>query len=257
MGLFSNKIGLVMGVANDRSIAWAMSEALYAEGAELAFTHLPGPSSQRRVERLVEPHSPKLVLPLDVQKDEDIARVFDAVGETYGRIDFLVHSIAFAPPQELRKPYVEASREAWHLAMDISAYSLVATCRHAAPLMPEGGSIVTLSYFGGEKVMPGYNMMGVCKAALEHSVRYLAWDLGRTKSIRVNAISAGPMRTLSSAGISDFDQMQDHCARKAPLGRNVLPEELGTTGLYLLSHLSGGLTGEILHIDCGYNIVGL
>jgi enoyl-[acyl-carrier protein] reductase I len=257
MGLFTGKIGLVMGVANDRSIAWAMSEALYAEGAELAFTHLPGPSSERRVSRLVEPHAPKVVLSCDVQKDEDIAAVFAAVGKTYGRLDFLVHSIAFAPPVELRKPYVESTRAGWHLAMDISAYSLVASCREAAPLMPEGGSIVTLSYFGGEKVMPGYNLMGVCKAALEHSVRYLAWDLGRLKQIRVNAISAGPMRTLSSAGISDFDEMQSHCARKAPLARNVLPEELGSTGLYLLSHLSGGLTGEILHIDCGYNIIGL
>ncbi len=218
MGLFSGKIGLVMGVANDRSIAWAMSEALYAEGAELAFTHLPGPSSERRVSRLVEPHAPKVLLPCDVQKDEDVARVFTAVAETYGQLDFLIHSIAFAPPQDLRKPYLEASREAWHLAMDISAYSLVVCCREAARVMPEGGTIVTISYFGGEKVMPGYNLMGVCKAALEHSVRYLAWDLGRWKQIRINALSAGPMRTLSSAGIADFDQMQDHCARKSCIG---------------------------------------
>jgi len=257
MGLFSGKIGLVLGVANDRSIAWAMSQALYAQGAELAFTHLPSPSGQRRVARLVEPHCPKLVLPCDVQSDADVGRVFAAVGETYGRLDFLVHSIAFAPPQDLRKPYLEVGREAWHLAMDISAYSLVACCRAAAPLLCEGGTIVTITYFGGEKVMPGYNLMGVCKAALEHSVRYLAWDLGRLKKIRINALSAGPMRTLSSAGFGDFDRMQDHCARKSPLARNVLPEELGTTGLYLLSHLSGGLTGETLHVDCGYNIVGL
>jgi len=257
MGLFSGKIGLVMGVANDRSIAWAMSEALYGEGAELAFTHLPGPSSERRLARLVEPHAPRLVLPCDVQSDADVARVFAAVRETYGRLDFFIHAVAFAPPQELRKPYLEVSRPAWHLAMDISAYSLVACCRLAAPIMTEGGTIVTITYFGGEKVMPGYNLMGVCKAALEHSVRYLAWDLGRLKKIRINALSAGPVRTLSSAGIADFDEMQDHCARKSPLGRNVLPEELGTTGLYLLSHLSGGLTGETIHVDCGYNIVGL
>jgi len=257
MGLFSGKIGLVMGVANDRSIAWAMSEALYAEGAELAFTHLPGPSSRRRVMKLVEPRAPKLVLACDVQSDGELSRVFAAVGKTYGRLDFLIHSIAFAPPQELRKPYLDVGREAWHLAMDISAYSLVACCREALAIMPEGGAIVTITYFGGEKVMPGYNLMGVCKAALEHSVRYLAWDLGRLKRIRINALSAGPMRTLSSAGISDFDQMQDHCARKSPLARNVLPEELGTTGLYLLSHLSGGLTGETIHVDCGYSIVGL
>jgi enoyl-[acyl-carrier protein] reductase I len=256
MGIFSGKTGLVMGVANDHSIAWAMSQALYAEGAELAFTHLPGPSSERRISRLVEPHAPKLVLPCDVQRDEDIARVFDAVRETYGRLDFLIHSIAFAPPQELRKPYLETSRAAWHLAMDISVYSLVACCRAAAPLMTDGGAIVTLTYFGGEKVFPGYNVMGVCKAALEHSVRYLAWDLGR-KNIRINAISAGPVRTLSSAGISDFDQMQEHAARKACLGRNVLPDELGAAGLYLLSHLSGGVTGETIHVDCGYSIMGL
>ncbi len=257
MGLFDAKTGLVLGVANDRSIAWAMSEALLAEGAELAFTHLPGASSRRRVTRLVEPHQPKLVLPCDVQRDEDIRKVVAAVGETYGRIDFLIHSIAFAPPQELRNPYLEMSRQGWHLAMDISVYSLVAVCREAAPLMPQGGSIVTISYFGGEKVMPGYNMMGVCKAALEHSVRYLAWDLGKSRGVRINAISAGPMRTLSSAGVAGFDQMREHAVRKACLGRNVEFQELGTTGLYLLSRLSGGVTGEILHVDSGYNIVGL
>ncbi len=256
--LFHGKIGLVMGVANDRSIAWAMSQALYAEGAELAFTHLPTPSNERRVRRLVEPHQPRLVLPCDVQKDEDIARVFDAMRDTYGRFDFLIHSIAFAPPDDLRRPYLESSRAGWHLAMDISVYSLVACCRHAAPLLNDEGTVVTISYFGGEKVMPGYNLMGVCKAALEHSVRYLAWDLGRMgRGLRINCISAGPMRTLSSAGIADFDQMREHAARKSCLGRNVTFEELGTTALYLLSRLSGGLTGETLHVDAGYSIVGL
>jgi enoyl-[acyl-carrier protein] reductase I len=257
MGSFSGKTGLVMGVANDRSIAWAMSEALYAEGAELGFTHLPGPSSERRVRKLTESHAPRLLMPCDVQKDEDVARVFQAVADTYGRLDFMIHSIAFAPPSELKKGYLQTSREGWHLAMDISVYSLVATCRAAAALMPPGGAIVTLSYFGGEKVMPGYNLMGVCKAALEHSVRYLAWDLGREKKIRINAISAGPMRTLSSAGIAEFDTLREHAARKSPLERNVEFEELGTTGLYLLSPASGGMTGEVLHIDCGYSIVGL
>jgi enoyl-[acyl-carrier protein] reductase I len=256
--LFRGKIGLVMGVANDRSIAWAMSQALYAEGAELAFTHLPTPSNERRVKRLVETHAPKVVLPCDVQKDDDLTRVFDAMRDTYGRFDFLIHSIAFAPPDDLRRPYLESSRAGWHLAMDISVYSLVACCRHAAPLLNDGGAIVTISYFGGEKVMPGYNLMGVCKAALEHSVRYLAWDLGRLgRGLRINCISAGPMRTLSSAGISDFDQMRDHAAKKSCLNRNVTFEELGTTGLYLLSGLSSGLTGETLHIDAGYSIVGL
>jgi enoyl-[acyl-carrier protein] reductase I len=256
MGLLTGKIGLVMGIANDRSIAWAMTESLIAEGAELAFTHLPSPSGQRRVRQLVEPLAPKVLVPCDVQNDQDVDRLFDAVRQAYGRLDFLVHAIAFAPPNELRNPYVETSRAGWHLAMDISAYSLVAVSRAAAALMTGGGSIVTLSYFGGEKVMPGYNLMGVCKAALEHSVRYLAWDLGR-KNIRVNAISAGPMRTLSSAGLAGFDQMQEHFQRKSCLGRNVEFKELGTTGLYLLSDMSGGVTGEILHVDGGYNIIGL
>lgn len=256
MGMFQGKIGLVMGVANDRSIAWAMAESLHREGAEMAFTHLPSPSSERRVTRLVEPIAPKVVLPCDVQNDADIDRVFDAVKQSYGKLDFLIHSIAFAPPDELKKPYMETSRAGWHLAMDISAYSLVATSRLASQLMNDGGTIVTLSYFGGEKVMPGYNLMGVCKAALEHSVRYLAWDLGR-KNIRINAISAGPMRTLSSAGVPGFDQMRDHAAEKACMGRNVDFEELAGTGIYLLSNLSGGVTGEVIHVDCGYSIVGL
>jgi enoyl-[acyl-carrier protein] reductase I len=256
MGSFSGKIGLVMGVANDHSIAWAMSEALYEAGAELGFTHLPSPSSERRVRALAEPRGAWLIMPCDVQRDEDIARVFEAARETYGRLDFLIHSIAFAPPQELRNPYVDTSRAGWHLAMDISVYSLVAASRAAAALMTDGGAIVTISYVGGEKVVPGYNVMGVCKAALEHSVRYLAWDLGRRK-IRVNGISAGPMRTLSAAGIAQFDKLREHAVQKAPLGRNVEPSELGATGLYLLGDASAGVTGEILHVDCGYNIVGL
>jgi enoyl-[acyl-carrier protein] reductase I len=256
MGIFTGKIGLVMGVANDRSIAWAISQALYGEEAELAFTHLPSPSSERRVRELVGPHSPKVVLPCDVQKDADVARVFGEVRELYGRLDFLVHSIAFAPPQELRKPYVEMSREGWHLAMDISVYSLVTACRAAAPLMTDGGTILTISYYGGEKVVPGYNMMGVCKAALEHSVRYLAWDLGR-QNVRVNCISAGPLRTLSSAGIAGFDELREHAVQKSPLGRNIDAKDLGTTGLYLLGGQSSGVTGETIHVDCGYSIVGL
>ncbi len=210
------------------------------------------------MKRLVEPHAPRIVLPCDVQKDEDLQSVFESVRQNYGKLDFLIHSIAFAPPDELRRPYLQTSRAGWHLAMDISAYSLVAACREASPLLSENGAVVTISYFGGEKVMPGYNLMGICKAALEHSVRYLAWDLGRLdRGLRINCISAGPMRTLSSAGISDFDEMQEHAARKSCLGRNVAFEELGATGLYLLSPLSGAVTGETLHVDCGYSIVGL
>ena len=170
MGLFSNKFGLIMGLANDRSIAWALSESLYAEGAELGFTHMPTPGFERRVRALVEPKGAKMIHPCDVQKDEDIASTFEAAKAIYGRLDFVVHAIAFAPPQELKSPYVNMSRAGWHLAMDISVYSLVAVCKAAAPLMPPGGSIITISYYGGEKVMPGYNVMGVCKSALEHSM---------------------------------------------------------------------------------------
>lgn len=256
MGLFSGKTGLIFGVANDRSIAWAISESLFAEGAELGFTFLPGERSERRVRQLVEPHGTKLLLPCEVQKDEDVAAVFSKAKEVYGKLDFVLHSIAFAPTQELRNPYLMTTRAGWHMALDISAYSLVAIARAAAELMPDGGSLVTLTYFGGEKVIPGYNLMGICKAALEHSVRYLAWDLGR-KKIRVNALSAGPMRTLSSAGIGDFDEMRDRQAQKACLGRNVEPEELGKTGLYLLSDLSSAVTGETIHVDCGFSIVGI
>jgi enoyl-[acyl-carrier protein] reductase I len=256
MSMFAGKIGLMMGVANEWSIGWAISQALYAEGAELAFTHLPSPSCQRRVTALVEAHGPKLVLPCDVQKDADVARLFEEIGRVYGRLDFLVHSIAFAPPQELRRPYVEMSREGWHLAMDISVYSLVAVCRAAAPLMSDGGAMLTISYYGGEKVIPGYNVMGVCKAALEHSVRYLAWDLG-SKQIRVNCISAGPLRTLSAAGIAGFDELREHAAKKSPLGRGIDKEDLGATALYLLGDLSRGVTGETIHVDCGYSLVGL
>ena len=256
MGMFSGKIGLIMGVANDRSIAWAIGQALYAEGAELAFTHLPGPSNERRVGDLVEPHSPKIVLPCDVQKDADVSRVFDEIRDLYGRLDFLVHSIAFAPPQELRNPYVEMSREGWHLAMDISVYSLVAVSRAAAPLMTSGGTILTISYYGGEKVVPGYNIMGVCKAALEHSVPPSGLGL-RPQEHPHQLLSAGPMRTLSAAGIAGFDELRQHAVEKTPLGRNVDPKELGATALYLLGDLSSGVTGETIHLDCGYSIVGL
>ncbi|MBN2025056.1 MAG: enoyl-ACP reductase [Pirellulales bacterium] len=256
MGRFTGKTGLVMGVASDHSIAWAISQALLAEDARLAFTYLPFQSNERRVRQLLEPLAPDMLVPCDVRKDDDIAQAFATLGQTYDRIDFLLHSIAFAPPDELKKPYVETSRAAWHLAMDASVYSLVATSRAAAPLMTQGGAILTISYFGGEKVIPGYNLMGVCKAALEHSVRYLAWDLGR-QAIRVNALSAGPMRTISSAGITGFDELRDYAAHKAPLRRNVEPEDLGRAGVYLLGDDASGVTGEIVHVDCGFNVLGL
>jgi len=257
MGKLNGKIGVVMGVANERSLAWAISQALYTEGAELAFTYLPGPSNERRVKRLLASYQPKLMLPCNVENDEDITTVFHTVGKTYGRIDMLLHSIAFAPPAELRRPYVQTSRTGFHRAMDISVYSFVAASRAASAWMPPGSTILTITYFGAEKVMPGYNLMGVCKAALEHSIRYLAWDLGREKQIRVNGLSAGPIRTLSSAGLPEFDRMLEHAARKSCLNRNIEWEEIGRTGLYLLSDASSGVTGEIVHVDAGYNIVGL
>nr|UXE44383.1 enoyl-[acyl-carrier-protein] reductase [NADH] FabI [uncultured bacterium] len=256
MGVLSGKTGLIFGVANDRSIAWAISEACYDAGAELGFTHLPGDKMERRVRQLAEPRGTKMLVPCDVTSDENLDAVFAKAKEAYGKIDFVLHSIAFAPREDLQGPYMNASRTGWHHAMDISAYSLVAMAKRAAPIMTDGGSIVTLTYFGGEKVIPGYNLMGVCKAALEHSVRYLAWDLGE-KRIRVNAISAGPMRTLASAGVSDFDEMRERQAQKAPLRRNVDPSELGSTGVYLLSDMSSAVTGELIHVDCGFNIVGL
>lgn len=256
MGALSGKTGLIFGVANDRSIAWSISEACYDAGAELGFTHLPGDKMERRVRQLAEPRGTKMLVPCDVTSDENLDAVFAKAKDTYGKIDFLLHSIAFAPAADLKGPYMNSSRSGWHQAMDISAYSLVAMAKRAAEIMPDGGSIVTLTYFGGEKVIPGYNLMGVCKAALEHSVRYLAWDLGE-KKIRINAISAGPMRTLASAGVSDFDEMRERQAQKAPLRRNVDPAELGSTGVYLLSDMSNAVTGELIHVDCGFNIVGL
>jgi enoyl-[acyl-carrier protein] reductase I len=256
MPLFANKIGLIMGIANERSIAWAISDALRAEGAELAYSYGPRPASERHVPDLLESLQPKLVMPCNVQNDDDIAKLFAAVNQTYGRLDFLVHSIAFAPPKELHNPYMLMSRPGWHLAMDASVYSFVAVCREASALMKNGGSIITITYYGGEKVIPGYNVMGVCKAALEHSVRYLAWDLGRQK-VRVNAISSGPILTLSASGVSGFNEMSKYAATKSPLGRALEPKEIGSTAIYLLSDLSSAVTGETIHVDCGYSIVGI
>ena len=255
MGMFSGKKGLVLGIANDFSIAWAITRKLLEEGAEIGFTHLPGDKMERRVRKLVDPVGAKLVTACDVQKDEDIARTFDQARETYGALDFVLHSIAFAPIDDLKCPYVNCSREGFKTAMDISVYSLVAVSRHAAKVLNEGGSILTLTYLGGERVVPGYNMMGVCKAALDASVKYLAYDLG-PKKIRVNAVSAGPVKTLAASAVGDFDRLEGLYEMSAPLDRNVEREEVGAAGLFLLSDLASGITGEILHVDCGYNIMG-
>ncbi|RUL86105.1 enoyl-ACP reductase FabI [Tautonia sociabilis] len=255
MGLFSGKKGLILGVANDYSIAWAIARRLVDEGAELGFTHLPGEKMERRVRRVVDPINPKLLVPCDVQKDEDIAAAFSAARESFGTLDFVLHSIAFAPLDDLKCPFVKASRDGFKLAMDVSVYSLVAVSRSASELMPEGGAILTLTYYGGEKVVPGYNMMGVCKAALDASVKYLAFDLGPRK-IRVNALSAGPVKTLAASAIGDSDKLAGLYEAISPMKRNITREEVGSTGMFLLSDLASGVTGEILHVDCGYNVMG-
>jgi enoyl-[acyl-carrier protein] reductase I len=255
MGLFTGKRGLILGVANDFSIAWSIAKKLHEEGAELGFTHLPGDKMERRVRRVAEPIGARLITPCDVQKDEDISRVFSQARETFGALDFVLHSIAFAPVDDLKCPFVNASREGFKTAMDISVYSLAAVSRHAAESMPEGGAIVTLTYFGGERVVPGYNMMGVCKAALDAAVKYLAFDLG-PKKIRVNAVSAGPVKTLAASAVGDSDKLAGLYEMSSPMDRNITREEVGATGMFLLSELASGITGEILHVDCGYNVMG-
>jgi enoyl-[acyl-carrier protein] reductase I len=255
MGLFEGKKGLVLGVANDFSIAWAISQKLLAEGAQVGFTHLPGDKMERRVRKLVEPTGSKLLVSCDVQKDEDIAHTFEQARKTYGSLDFVLHSIAYAPLDDLRKPLVQTSRDGFKMAMDISVYSLALVARHASESMPDGGSIVTLTYFGGERVVQGYNVMGVCKAALDMSVRYLAYDLG-PKKVRVNALSSGPVKTLAASAVGDSDKLGILYEAVSPLGRNITREEVGSAGMFLLSDLASGITGEILHVDCGYNVMG-
>jgi enoyl-[acyl-carrier protein] reductase I len=256
LGLLKDRIGLVFGVANDRSYAWHIAEACHNQGATLGFTHFPGDKMLRRVERLSTTIGADFLTPCDVQKDEDIQATFEAAKEKFGRLDFVIHSVAFANRDDLGGDFRKTSRAGFALAMDVSAYSLIPICRFAAPLMTEGGSVLALSYYGGEKVVPGYNVMGVAKAALEHTVRYLAWDLGK-ENIRVNTISAGPLRTLSAMAVEGFDEILDWVPKKAPLRRNIEGSEVANTAAYLLSDLASGVTGEVLHVDAGYNTVGL
>jgi len=245
----TQKTAVIFGLANKRSIAWAIAQKLHEAGWRLAITYqilsfllaeLPGSEG----------------FMCDVASDEQIAKTFDELKAKYGTLQGLVHSVAFALADDLKGDFLNTSREGFRVAHDISAYSLVAVARAAAPLMTEGGSIVTMSYYGAEKVVPKYNVMGVAKAALEASVRYLAHDLG-PKGIRINAISAGPLRTLAAAGISDFKSMLHHVAERAPLKRNIEAEEVGKTALYLCSDLGSAVTGEVLHVDAGYNIMGM
>ncbi|HEV2879890.1 MAG TPA: enoyl-ACP reductase [Pyrinomonadaceae bacterium] len=250
--MLQNKFGIVFGVANKRSIAWASAQALAEAGARLAFTY-----QNERLKDNVGGLTAGMDAPLmqcDVVNAEEVEQTFSLVREKFGRLDFLIHSLAFAPREALEGDYVNTSRESFLTALDISAYSLAALARAAAPLMTEGGSIVSMTYYGAEKVVPNYNVMGVAKAALEASTRYLASDLGK-HNIRVNAISAGPINTLAARGVGNMGAMLKHHAERAPLGRNVEASEVGNTALFLCSPLSSGITGEVIHVDCGYNIM--
>ena len=250
--LLENKYGIIFGVANKRSIAWATAQACAGAGARLAFTY-----QNERLKENVESLTAGTDSPLvqcDVTKPEEVETTFAAVKERFGRLDFLVHSLAFAPREALAGEFVNTTREAFLTALDISAHSLTELARAAAPLMTEGGSIVSMTYYGAEKVVPNYNVMGVAKAALEASTRYLAWDLGKD-NIRVNAISAGPINTLAARGVGNLSAMLKHHAEHSPLRRNVEAREVGNAALFLCSPLSSAITGEVLHVDCGYNIM--
>jgi enoyl-[acyl-carrier protein] reductase I len=256
MALLEGKTGIVFGVANKRSIAWAIAQAWAAEGAKLAFTY-QGERLKDNVEDLAGTFgADTLILPCDVTKDEDIARVFSEVGAKFGKLNLMLHSVAFAPKDALEGEFVNTSREAYLLAHNVSAYSLVALSRAAAPLMTDGGSIIGMSYYGAEKVVPHYNVMGVAKASLEASTRYLAYDLG-PKKIRVNCISAGPVNTLAARGIAGFSAMLKTYEERSPLKRNLIPEELGATGVFLASDGAACITGQVIYVDGGYCIMGM
>jgi enoyl-[acyl-carrier protein] reductase I len=254
-GLMTGKRGLIMGVANDRSIAWGIAKAAADQGAELAFTY-QGEALEKRVRPLAQQVGAKIVVPCDVTDDASVDATFDAIKSSWGTLDFVVHAIAFSDKDELKGLYVDTSRKNFQQTLDISCFSFTAVCARARPLMPNGGSLLTLSYFGAERVMPHYNVMGIAKAALECSVQYLAADLGPEK-IRVNAISAGPIKTLAASGIGDFRHILRWNELNAPLKRNVTIDDVGGAGIYLLSDLSRGVTGEIHHVDGGYNVVGM
>jgi enoyl-[acyl-carrier protein] reductase I len=256
MSLLNGKIGLVVGVANKRSIAWAIAQAWHNAGATLAFTY-QGERLKENVEELAGSFgADTLMLPCDVTKDEEIVRAVAAVRERFGKLHLLLHSVAFAPREALEGTFLNTTREAFRVAHDVSAYSLIGLAREAAPLMTEGGSILSMTYYGSQKVVPHYNVMGVAKAALEASTRYLAHDLGPRK-IRVNCISAGPVNTLAARGIAGFSDMLKHYEAHTPLKRNVLPDELGATGTFLASDGAAAITGQVLYVDCGYEIMGM
>jgi enoyl-[acyl-carrier protein] reductase I len=255
MALMAGKRGLIMGVANDHSLAWGIAKAVREQGADLAFTY-QGAALGKRVRQLAESLGIDFVIEADVTSEASLDEVFAAIGERWGRLDFVVHAIAFSDKNELTGKYIVTSRANFLRTMDISCYSFTDVCRRAVPLMGSGGSLLTLTYAGAERVMPHYNVMGVAKAALEASVKYLAADLGGD-NIRVNAISAGPIKTLAAYGIGDFHYILKWNQLNAPLQRNVTIEDVGGAALYLLSDLSSGVTGEVHHVDCGYHVVGM
>jgi enoyl-[acyl-carrier protein] reductase I len=255
--LLEGKTGIVFGVANKRSIAWAIAQALSREGMRLAFTY-QGERLKDGVESLATTLPNSIILPCDVTSDAEIETVYRSIDEQFGRLDTLIHSVAFAPREELEGDFINTSREGFKVSHDISAYSLVGLTRAAMPLFDKsgGGSVLALSYYGAEKAVEGYNVMGVAKASLEATVRYLAANLG-PRGVRVNAISAGPVNTLAARGIKGFTTMLKHHAEKAPMRRNVELEEIGNAALFLVSSMASGITGEVMHVDCGYNVVGL
>lgn len=255
MSLLNDKIGMIFGVANKRSIAWACARACAEHGAQMAFTY-QGERLKENVEKLAGELENSLVVPCDVSRQEEVDAAFAAVKEKYGRLDFVIHSIAYAPKEALEGEFVATTRDAFRTALEISAFSLTQVSLAAAPLMTEGGSIVTMTYYGAEKVVMNYNVMGVAKAALEASTRYLAADLGKN-NIRVNAISAGPINTLSARGVKNMGSLLSYVGDKSPLKRNVTTEEVGNTAFFLVSDLSTGITGETIYVDCGYNIMGI
>jgi enoyl-[acyl-carrier protein] reductase I len=253
--LLQGKKGLILGIANKRSIAWGIAQSVSREGARLAVTY-QGERLKENVEELAQGLADPVILPCDVARDEDLDALAGGVREQLGGLDFVVHAVAYALREELDGEFVNTSREGYRLAQDISSYSLTALARRVAPLMENGGSIVTLSYLGGERVVPHYNVMGVAKAALEMSVRYLASDLG-PKGIRVNAISAGPIKTLAASGVHGLSRMLEYHRTHAPLRKNTEQDEVGDTALFLVSSLSRGVTGEVIHVDGGFHVMGM
>ncbi len=254
-GLMDNKCGLVMGVANDKSIAWGIAKAIADQGGKLAFTY-QGDALKKRVTPLANSVNSDIILECDVLSDQDIDKTFQKLSEKWSKIDFLVHAIAFSDKEELKGNYIDTTRSNFNKTMDVSVYSFTAIAKKAASMMNNGGSMVTLTYYGSEKVMPHYNVMGLAKSALESSVRYLAADLGE-KNIRVNSISAGPIKTLAASGIGDFRYILKWNQYNSPLRRNVTLDDVGGSAVYLLSDLSTGVSGETHHVDCGYHVVGM